>query len=111
MKKIFIFLTPVLIIFIYFGCSKDHSAPTNSIYGTVSSPDNVNAVYDPANDEVEVSWTMSDTSGVNDFFVAVSDSSVFDEGKTRVFYTNYDNLQPPYSFIYQAHKYNKLSSK
>ncbi|MBT4483514.1 MAG: hypothetical protein HOC71_07535 [Candidatus Latescibacteria bacterium] len=109
MKKIFIFLTPVLIIFIYFGCSKDHSAPTNSLYGTASSPDSVNAEYDTVNDEVKVSWTMSDTSGVKDFFVAVSDSSVFDKGETRGFYTNFDNPQPPYSFIYKAHIYNKLS--
>ena len=106
MKKILIFLTPILIIIIAFGCSKDHSAPTNSIYKTASSPDNVNAVYDPANDIVDVSWTMSDTSGVKDFFVAVSDSNIFDAGKTRSFYTNYEKLEPPYSYPYNATIYH-----
>jgi len=104
-KNILIFLTPILIIAIVFGCSKDHSAPTNSIYKIASSPDSVKAVYDPVDDEVNVSWIMSDTAGVKDFFVAVSDSNIFDAGQTRGFYTNYKKLEPPYNFIYEATTY------
>ena len=106
MKKILIFLTPILIIVIVFGCSKDHSAPTNSVYKSASKPDSVKAVYDPADDEVDLTWIMSDTAGVKDFFVAVSDSNIFDSGETRGFYTNYEKLEPPYSFPYKAYIYH-----
>jgi len=106
-KKIIIFLTPILIIAITFGCSKDHSAPTYSTYKTTTSPDSVEATYDSKKDVVNVSWTMSDTSGVGDFFVAVSDSNVFDLGEIRGFYSNIDlqESEPPYSYTYDAFTY------
>ena len=87
MKKIIIFLTPILIFAVVFGCSKDHEAPTFGTYKALSTPENVEATYDPGNDVVNVSWTMADTSGVIAYSVAVSDSSVFDSGKIREFHT------------------------
>ena len=89
MKKIIIFLTPILIFAVVFGCSKDHEAPTFGTYKTISTPENVEATYDSGKDVVNVSWTMADTSGVIAYSVAVSDSSVFDSGEIREFPTGY----------------------
>jgi len=88
-KKIVIFLTPILIIGIIFGCSKDHSAPTYAKYKATKTPENVQATYNTSKDAVDVAWTMADTVGVGAYFVAVSDSSVFDKGNTRGFNTGY----------------------
>jgi len=104
-KKKLIFLTPILIFVIALGCSKDNSAPTYSPYNNTSSPENVNAKYDSSKDEVNVSWSMSDTTGVFDFFFAVSDSSVFDEGNVNVFYTDVQSLLSPFSYIYPTSVY------
>ena len=98
MKNILIFLMPILIITIAFGCSKDHSAPTNSVYKALSSPDNVEAVYNSENDVVNVSWAMSDTSGVSGFNIAVSDSNIFDYGEIRNFNVHIAKLGTPFSF-------------
>jgi len=73
----------------FYGCSKDHEAPTYSKYKLADSPENVEATYVADKDVVNVVWTMADTSGVGAYFVAVSDSSVFDEGETRGFNTAY----------------------
>lgn len=89
MKKIIIFLTPILIFSVVFGCSKDHEAPTFGTYKAISTPENVEATYDPGSDVVNVSWTMADTSGVIAYSVAVSDSTVFNSGKIREFPTGY----------------------
>lgn len=105
MKKIVIFLTPILIIAIAFGCSKDNSAPTYSTYDATSSPDNVTASYDRSKDEVNVSWAMEDTSGVYDFFISVSDSSVFDDGKVTNAYTGIKAYEKPYSYTYDTNRY------
>jgi len=104
-KKIIIFLTPILIIAIAIGCSKDHSAPTFSTYKATSSPDSVVATYDKTKDVVDVTWDMSDTSGVGDYFVSVSDSNVFDLGKVRGFYANLTEFAPPHKFVYNAATY------
>ena len=90
MKKILIFLTPIILLGVmFYGCSKDNVAPTYSTYKLAKSPENVEATYDAGKDIVNVAWTMADTSGVGAYFVAVSDSSVFDEGETRGFNTVY----------------------
>ena len=99
---------PILIITIAFGCSKDHSAPTNSVYKALSSPDSVKAVYNSDNDVVKVTWTMSDTSGVNGFSIAVSDSNIFDYGEEiRNFNFQIEGLEFPYAFNYNAFTYYK----
>jgi len=100
-KKIMILLTPILLIALVYGCSKDHEAPTYSTYKAASSPEDVLATYVPAQDAVDVTWTMADTTGVGAYFVAVSDSSVFDEGETRGFNTAYGVSQ----FSYDAATY------
>ena len=109
MKKKVVFLIPILIFAIALGCSKDNSAPTYSPYDDTSSPENVNAVYDSSEDEVNVSWSMSDTTGVFDFFFAVSDSSIFDEGNVNVFYwkslTDFESLVSPLSCTYPTSVY------
>ena len=105
MKKKEVFLIPILIFAIALGCSKDNTAPTYSPYDDTSSPENVNAVYDSSEDEVNVSWSMSDTTGVFDFFFSVSDSSVFDEGNVNVFYTDVQSLVSPFSYTYPTSVY------
>ena len=105
MKKKVIILTPILIFVIALGCSKDNSAPTYSPYDDTSSPENVNAMYDSSKDEVNVSWSMNDTTGVFDFFFAVSDSSAFDEGNVNVFYTGVQSLVSPFSYTYPTSVY------
>jgi len=104
-KKKVIILTPILIFVIALGCSKDNSAPTYSPYDDTSSPENVNAMYDSSKDEVNVSWSMNDTTGVFDFFFAVSDSSAFDEGNVNVFYTDVQSLVSPFSYTYPTSVY------
>ncbi|MCE5252356.1 hypothetical protein LLG96_19320 [bacterium] len=82
MKKIFIFMAPVLLLAIMYGCSKDHSSPTFSLYDSTSSPVNVLATYDKGGDLIKVSWSMENTEDVANYLVAWSDSNVFDYGKT-----------------------------
>ena len=79
MKNIFIILTPIIIVIIALGCSKDHNAPTFSKYVT-PKPTNVQATYDADNNVVEITWDMDNPTGVKDYYVAVSDSSLFDMG-------------------------------
>jgi len=79
-KKISIFLAPIFILAIMYGCSKDHNAPTFSQYEKTSAPTEVIATYDEDDDIINVVWTMDDTEGVDDYLVAWSDSNVFDEG-------------------------------
>jgi len=100
-KKIIIFLTPILIFAVVFGCSKDHEAPTFGTYKAISTPENVEATYDSRKDVVNVSWTMADTSGVIAYSVAVSDSSVFDSGEIREFHPGYGVSE----YEYEASKY------
>ena len=103
MKKIIIFLTPILIFAVVFGCSKDHEAPTFGTYKAISIPKNVEATYDSEKDVVNVSWEMADTdtSGVCAYNVAVSDSSVFDSGEVREFPTGYGVSE----YEYKAYTY------
>jgi len=105
-KRLGILLTPILIFAVVFGCSKDHEAPTYSTYKKLTSPDDFEATYDSAKDVVDLSWTMADTSGVIDFMVAVSDSSIFDDGELYLFPTNMklDTAVSPYKSLYDASK-------
>ena len=80
MKKFSIFMFPVLILVILYGCSKDHKAPTFATFDKLSEPSDVIASYSSSGDEINVSWTMADTAGVRDFLIAWSDSNVFDDG-------------------------------
>ncbi len=84
MKKISIFMTPVFILALTFlyGCSKDHDAPSFSLYETTSEPVNVVAAYNKGDDNIQVIWEMVNTEGIEDYLVAWSDSNVFDLGNT-----------------------------
>lgn len=105
MKKIAILLTPLAILAVVYGCSKDHNAPTFSTYNQLRSPSDVVATYNPATDKVDIAWNMADTSGVVDYVISVSDSSVFDDGNVRLFPTNVANLTPPFTATYDASVY------
>jgi hypothetical protein len=88
-KKIFLFLAPMLIMTIAYGCSKDHQAPTFSKYeGFLKKPQNIIATFSKSKDEFNLTWDMSDTNSVEMYFVAWSDSNVFDLGKQGDEYTN-----------------------
>ncbi|MBN1291922.1 MAG: hypothetical protein JXB48_08795 [Candidatus Latescibacteria bacterium] len=80
MKKISIFMAPIIILAIIYGCSKDHDAPTFAQYQNTSEPTNVIATYNKSSDEIMVSWEMVNNEDVVDYLVAWSDSNVFDEG-------------------------------
>lgn len=91
MKKIFLFLAPMLIMTIAYGCSKDHQAPTFSKYEDFFNkrkPQNLIASFTKSKDEFNLVWDMSDTNSVEMYFVAWSDSNVFDLGKQGDEYTN-----------------------
>ena len=84
MKKISIFMAPVFIlalIFLY-GCSKDHDAPSFSLYEVTSAPDSVVATYNKGADNIKVKWEMGNPEGIENYLVAWSDSNVFDLGNT-----------------------------
>ena len=105
MKKIAIVLAPVIILVAAFGCEKDHDAPTFGVYGTADTPEDLVATYDPGDDVVNLEWNMADMDGVIDFFVSVSDSSVFDLGTVTPFYVNTDNTVSPFTYEYNATMY------
>lgn len=96
MKIILFFMAPILLIVIAIGCSKEHNAPTFAKYAVTSKPTDVVATYDPATQSVNVTWDMSDITGVIDYYVSISDSSDFDFGNVLVRITN--SLDRSYSF-------------
>jgi hypothetical protein len=104
-KKIAIVLAPIIILVVAFGCGKDHDAPTYGVYSNAEAPENLVATYDPDNDVVNLLWSMADMDGVTDFFVSVSDSSVFDLGTVTPFYVNTTNTVSPFAFEYDATTY------
>jgi len=88
-KKIVLFLAPMLVLAVAYGCSKDHSSPTFSKYdGLMNTPTNLVATYVKSKDEFNLTWDLSDTNSVKMFFVAWSDSNVFDLGKKSDEFTN-----------------------
>jgi len=95
-KIISFFMAPILLIVIALGCSKDHSAPTFAKYAVTSKPIDVEAKYDPETKSVNVTWIMSNTTGVVDYYVSISDSSDIDFGNLILRATN--SLERSYSF-------------
>ena len=96
MKKIFLFLAPMLIMTIAYGCSKDHEAPTFSKYGDLMKPpQKLIATYSKSKNQFDLTWQMPDTNSVKTYFVAWSDSNVFDLGKTADTFT--DSVTTGYS--------------
>jgi hypothetical protein len=83
-RKIFLFLAPMVLLAIVYGCSKDHEAPTFSKYDSImKQPSGFVAVYNKTTKEFNMSWNMSDTSSVKTYNVAWSDSNVFDLGHVQ----------------------------
>ncbi len=101
MKKIAILLAPVVIV-AAIGCSKDHEAPTYDVYGRAEAPENLVATYNPETDNVTLEWTMNDMTGVEDFYISVSDSSVHDKGTVVPLYDNTDDTVSPFSYDYNV---------
>jgi len=88
-KKIVLFFAPMLILAVAYGCSKDHSSPTFSKYdGLMKAPTNLVATYVKSKDEFNLTWELSDTNSVKMYYVAWSDSNVFDLGKKSDEFTN-----------------------
>ena len=77
MKKIFISVTILILIFIAYSCSKEHDAPTFSQYSNLKKPTNVIASYNKTDNAFSVTWDMANTTGVIDYYVAVADSEDF----------------------------------
>lgn len=101
MKKIAILLAPVVIV-AAIGCSKDHEAPTYDVYGRAETPENLVATYDPDTDNVTLEWTMNDMTGVEDFYISVSDSSVHDYGKVAPLFINTGDTVSPFLYDYNV---------
>lgn len=79
----------MLILAVAYGCSKDHSSPTFSKYdGLMKAPTNLVATYVKSKDEFNLTWELSDTNSVKMYYVAWSDSNVFDLGKKSDEFTN-----------------------
>jgi len=79
----------MLVLAVAYGCSKDHSSPTFSKYdGLMNAPTNLVATYVKSKDEFHLTWDMSDTNSVKMYFIAWSDSSVFDLGRKSDEFTN-----------------------
>lgn len=88
MKRIIVFLTPVLIAAVMYGCSKDHESPTFSKYeGFMKKPETFEASFQRSTDEFSLKWTMPDTNSVTKYYIAWSDSNVFDLGKRASIFT------------------------
>ena len=84
MRKIFIFLAPLVLLAIVYGCSKDHEAPTFSKYDSImKQPTGFVAVYNKTTKEFNMIWNMPDTNSVKTYNVAWSDSNVFDLGHVQ----------------------------
>lgn len=81
MKRISVFLAPIFILSALYGCSKDHDSPSFSAYEKTAEPTDVVATYDKAKDAINVTWTMANIDGIDDYLVAWSDSNLFDAGK------------------------------
>jgi len=84
-KKLLLTLIPILVMISYASCSKDHDAPTFSKYSVVKKPTNVVATYSGTEKVFNVSWDITDTTDVVDYYVAVSDSLNF--GKVKILQT------------------------
>ena len=108
MKRIIIFLAPIILLIMYgMGCSKNNEAPTFSKYDALNAPSGVVASFNSTTNLVDVAWTMSDLSGVVDYFISVSDSSVFEDGNIVEYFTDIprNNIQnTPYGESFELNK-------
>ncbi len=95
MKNIMIIFSSVLLIFVAFGCSKDHDAPTFATYDEVEKPTNVVATYDKETDSVMVTWDMDENQNIKGYYITTSDSSLFDFGDKNFYPT--DSVEKTYS--------------
>jgi len=76
-KKIFIPAGILILIFMAYSCSKDHDAPTFSLYSDLKKPTNVIASYNKASNAFTVTWDMANTTDVIDYYISVADSASF----------------------------------
>ena len=86
MKRLILFLIAASII--GYGCSKDNTAPSFDTFDVAKKAQDVTAAYNNVADEVIVTWDMPDTASVTDYYISISDSSVFDEGRVVIRSTN-----------------------
>ena len=107
MKRIWILGAPIVTMALLAGCSSDINSPSFKVYKSTASPTSLVASYDAAKDKVNLFWAMADPSGVKDFFVTASDSSLIDAGEiVRSFPMNIDmTMTQPYSFVYDTSVY------
>jgi hypothetical protein len=79
----------MLIMTFVFGCSKDHVAPTFSKFSSfMNQPQNFVASYTKSTDQLNLTLVLSDTNSVSMYYVAWSDSNVFDLGHIANEFTN-----------------------
>jgi hypothetical protein len=95
-RKILIFLAPMVLMAIVYGCSKDHTSPTFSKYTSIlKQPTGFVAVYNKTTKMIDMNWDMPDTNSVITYNVTWSDSNVFDFGKVMDKYSQ--SLNKTYS--------------
>ena len=61
-----------------YSCGKDHEAPTFSQFDTVTKPTNIVATYNNAANSFTVTWDMTNTTDVIDYYVSMGDSADFE---------------------------------
>ncbi len=88
MKNIMILFVSVILVYVAFGCSKDHDAPTFATYDGIEKPTNVEATYVKDSDSVVVSWDMDDNQDIAGYYITSSDSSLFDFGNKKFYPTD-----------------------
>jgi len=107
-KRIIIFLAPIVLLIMYgIGCSKNHEAPTFGKYDTLNTPADVVATFNAGTEMIDIAWTMDDLDGVVDYFIGVSDSSVFNDGHIVEFFTDIpraDIQNTPYNKSFNLEK-------
>lgn len=72
----------MVILAVVYGCSKDHESPTFSKFeDLMKMPNDLIATFSKTTDTFNLQWSMADTNSVKKYYIAWSDSNVFDEGK------------------------------
>jgi len=102
-KRIILISVPLITMALMAGCSSDIDSPSFSNYKKMKSPISLEASYDASIDKVKLTWELPDTSGVIDFFLTTSDSSLIDSGDYfRSVPMGVDVTQTPYSYLYDT---------
>ena len=80
MKKSVISIAVLLLVMLAYSCSKDHDAPTFSLYSSVKTPTNVEATFDATTSMFIITWEMDTTGddGLVDYIISVSDDADFE---------------------------------